>query len=138
MRGDRSHDLQQTKLAASPRTPAYRACFKAPEGRALVKADYSQIELRIAAEIAGDQRMLDAYRRGKDLHSLTARLVLGKQDVTKADRQAAKALNFGLIYGMGAETLRQHAANGYGVHLTEEEARRFRAAFFSAYPGIRA
>ena len=120
-----------------PRTPAYRACFKAPEGRVLVKADYSQIELRIAAEIAGDQRMLDAYQRGEDVHAVTARLVLGKQEVTKEDRQAAKALNFGLIYGMGAATLRQHAASGYGVHLTEEEAQRFREAFFRAYPGLR-
>ncbi|MBX6772473.1 MAG: bifunctional 3'-5' exonuclease/DNA polymerase [Chloroflexi bacterium] len=121
-----------------PRSPAYRACFKAPQGRVLVKADYSQIELRIAAEIAGDTRMLDAYQRGEDLHALTARLVLGKQDVTKADRQAAKALNFGLVYGMGAETLRQHAATGYGVTLTPDEAARFRSAFFRAYPGLRA
>ncbi len=121
-----------------PRDPRYRACFKAPTGRVLVKADYSQIELRIAAEMAGDQRIRDAYRRGEDLHALTARLVLGKEQVTKEDRQAAKALNFGLIYGMGASTLRQHAASGYGVHLTDAEAHRFREAFFRAYPGLRA
>jgi DNA polymerase-1 len=124
-------------LQQVPRDPAYRACFRPRPGRVLVKADYAQIELRIAAEIAGDKRMLDAFSRGEDLHALTARLVLGKQDVSKADRQAAKALNFGLLYGMGAATFRQHAASGYGVHLTEEETQRFREAFFRAYSGLR-
>jgi DNA polymerase-1 len=128
----------QPNLQQVPRDPAYRACFRPGPGRVLVKADYSQIELRIAAEIAGDQTMLAAYQRGDDLHTLTARLVLGRETVTKADRQAAKALNFGLIYGMGAATLRQHAATAYGVQLTDDDAQRFRTAFFQAYPGLRA
>jgi len=119
-----------------PRNRNYRACFRAPEGRVLVKADYSQIELRIAAEISQDKRMLEAYRQGADLHELTSRLVLGRSEVTKEDRQAAKALNFGLIYGMGPASLREYAASGYQVSWTEEEARRFWEAFFKAYPGI--
>jgi DNA polymerase-1 len=125
-------------LQQVPRDNAYRACFRPGPGRVLVKADYSQIELRIAAEIAGDRRMQEAFQRGEDLHTLTARLVLGKQDVTKADRQAAKALNFGLLYGMGAETFRQHAATEYGVQLTPEEAASLRARWLTAYAGIRA
>src|SRR5205823_2255631 len=63
-----------------PRDPRYRACIVAPEGRMLVKADYSQIELRLAAKIANDRRMLDAYQRGEDLHRLTACTILGKEE----------------------------------------------------------
>ncbi|MBA2449938.1 MAG: bifunctional 3'-5' exonuclease/DNA polymerase [Chloroflexi bacterium] len=122
-----------------PRDPAYRACFRPPPGRVLVKADYSQIELRVAAEISGDRRMLEAYRDGEDLHAVTAAAVLGRANgtVTKEDRQAAKALNFGLIYGMGSDTLRAHAARSYGVALSEREAASFRSTFFRTYPGLR-
>jgi DNA polymerase-1 len=119
-----------------PRDPKYRTCFRAPEGRVLIKADYSQIELRIAAAIAKDRRMLEAYRQGLDLHTLTAQMVLGKAEVTKEDRQRAKAVNFGLIYGMSAETLREHARNNYGVELSEAEAQEFRRRFFQTYRGI--
>jgi DNA polymerase-1 len=118
-----------------PREKAYRACVRAPEGRTLIKADYSQIELRIAAEIAGDVRMQAAYQQGADLHTLTAASVLGRANgaVRPEDRQAAKALNFGLVYGMGAATLREHAAAGYGVALTTQQAQRYRADFFRTY-----
>src|SRR5262249_13343104 len=75
-----------------PRDARYRRCFAAPPGRVLVKADYSQIELRIAAKVAGEERMIEAYRRGEDLHALTARQILGKAEVTRADRQLAKAV----------------------------------------------
>lgn len=127
-----SPNLQQL-----PRGDAYRRCFAAPAGRTLVKADYSQIELRLAAKIAGEPTMLAAYRRGDDLHALTARAILGKADVTKADRQLAKALNFGLLYGMGPKSLRVYAATSYGVTLTEARAKEYRDAFFAAYPGLR-
>ena len=93
-------------LQQLPRDPRYRRCFIAPPGRVLVKADYSQIELRIAAKITGDTRMLAAYQKGEDLHTLTARALLGKTDVTKADRQLAKAVNFGLLYGQGRRVWR--------------------------------
>jgi DNA polymerase-1 len=120
-----------------PRDRRYRRCITAPPGRVLVKADYSQIELRIAAKVSGDARMMAAYRDGQDLHTLTARSILGKSDVTRADRQLAKALNFGLIYGAGADTLRTYARTSYGVELTEAEARQHRRAFFATYPGLR-
>ncbi len=64
--------------------------------------------------------------------------MLGKQDVTKQDRQLAKALNFGLLYGMGAAGLRNYAKTEYGVELTEEQAQGYRAAFFKTYPGLAA
>ena len=98
-------------LQQVPKRPEYRQCFAAPAGRTLIKADYSQIELRIAAAMSGDQRMLDAYRGGEDLHRLTAAAILSKpvDDVTKDDRQLAKAMNFGLLYGMGAAGLMTYA-----------------------------
>ena len=102
-----------------------------------MKADYSQIELRIAAKVSGDEALLEAYRRGEDLHSRTAREVLGVKEATKADRQLAKALNFGLLYGMGAKGFRDYARTQFGIALSEGEAEAFRAAFFRAYQGLR-
>ena len=83
--------------------------------------------------------MRAAYQAGVDLHVRTAAAVLGKQPdtVTKDDRQLAKALNFGLLYGMGAARLEEYAATTYGVRLTEEQAQRFRERFFATYPGLR-
>jgi len=121
-----------------PRGRAYRACVRPGPGRVLVKADYAQIELRLAAQIAPDERLVEAFQRGDDMHTVTARTVLGKTDVTKADRQAAKAVNFGLLYGMGAKGLRQYAAEEYGVHWTEQEAQTVRGRFFAAYRGLQA
>jgi DNA polymerase-1 len=120
-----------------PHDERYRRCFVAPPGRVLVKADYSQIELRIAAKIANDQAMLDAYARGEDLHTLTAQQVLGVATVTKEQRKLAKALNFGLLYGMGGKGFRAYAQAQYGVSLTLEEANSYRDAFFKAYPDLR-
>src|SRR5262249_9908518 len=119
-----------------PRAKDYRRCAKAPLGRVLVKADYSQIELRIAAKITGDHAMLAAYGRGGDLHTTTAQRLLGKEEVTKADRQLAKAINFGLLYGMGAQGFQRYAKSQYGLDLTLEQAATYRQAFFAAYPGL--
>jgi DNA polymerase-1 len=116
---------------------SYRKCFVAPAGRVLVKADYSQIELRISAKVSGDKNMLTAYQRGDDLHTLTAQRVLGVTSVTKEQRHLAKAVNFGLLYGMGAKGFQAYAKSNYGVEMTLEQAERYRAAFFNAYPGLR-
>lgn len=115
-----------------------RSCIIADQGFKLVVADYSQIELRISAEISGDQRMIAAYKHEEDLHTLTASLITGKplDAVTKKDRQAAKAVNFGLIYAMGTKGLKESAAKQYNVQLTEQEAIAFRDRFFTAYRGI--
>jgi DNA polymerase-1 len=114
----------------------YRRCFRAPEGRALVKGDYSQIELRIAAKMSGDRAMLDAYAEGADLHALTAQRMLGKSVVTDAERKVAKPVNFGLIYGLGVNSLRAKAKAEYGLELSLRDAARYRDAFFAAYPGV--
>ena len=116
-----------------------RACFVAPAGKCLVVADYSQIELRAAAVIAGEEKMIEAYKRGDDLHKLTASTVLGKplEQVTKEDRQLSKAINFGLLYGQSAKGLVRYAASSYGVQLADEEAQEIRKAFFRTYGSLR-
>ncbi|MFZ9938375.1 MAG: DNA polymerase, partial [Luteolibacter sp.] len=116
-----------------------REAFTAPEGKRLIVADYSQIELRAAAAIAGESRMIDAYKAGADLHKLTAATVLGKPEdqVTKADRQLSKAVNFGLIYGQSAPGLVKYAASAYGVDMDEDEAFAIRQAFFRTYSHLR-
>ena len=125
-------------LQNPPRDPVFRGLFKAPPGRCLVVADYSQIELRIAALLAPDKVMLDAYQQGADLHKRTASAVSGipESEVTKAQRQLAKACNFGLIYGMGSQGLAAYASASYGVNMPLKAAEKARAAFFTAYPGI--
>lgn len=120
-----------------PRGPL-RSAFVAPDGFVLAKADYSQIELRAVAALAGDPEMLGAFRRGDDLHRTTAAAILGKEEssVTPADRQLAKSVNFGLIYGQGAEGLVRSARQRFGVSFSVEEAMKFRDRFFAHYAGI--
>src|SRR5215212_10196697 len=86
--------------------PEVRRYFKAPAGRVLVVADYSQIELRIAAKISREERMLAAFANGEDIHTITARSLTGREEVTKQERKLAKAVNFGLLYGMSPGGLR--------------------------------
>lgn len=121
-----------------PRGKEFRDCFVPAKGNKLVIADYSQIELRVAAEIAEDTTMMAAYRQNMDLHALTASLVANKpiEMITKQERQAAKAVNFGLIYAMGAKGLQGYAKTVYGVDLSLKEAELFRSRFFGAYKGI--
>jgi DNA polymerase-1 len=114
----------------------YRRCVAAPPARVLVKADFSQVELRIACSISGERAMLDAYRRGEDLHTATAKAVLGLTEVTKEHRQLANALNFGLLYGMGAPRFREYARTNYGIDLSLDQAKAYRGAFFRSYPGL--
>jgi DNA polymerase-1 len=102
-----------------------------------VIADYSQIELRIAAKISGDKEMLFAYAEGRDLHTLTAQSLTGREAVTKDDRKLAKAVNFGLLYGMGAKGLQSYALRSYGVEMIPEEASLYRRRFFQTYCGLK-
>ena len=113
-----------------------RKIFKASEGRKLVIADFSQIELRIAAEYVNEEKMIEAFQRGEDMHVVTASLVLGKEkgEVTKEERQLAKAMNYGLIYGISPKGLMEYAKFGYGVDLSLEEAKNLVKRFFKAFP----
>lgn len=129
-----SPNLQQV-----PRDAGYRGLFRAPAGRSLVIADFNAMELRVAAQIAGEKQLLEAFNEGRDPHKLTASLLLGKpvDEITKAERQLAKAVNFGLLYGQGAKGLAAYARASYGVTMSEEDAAKHREAWFKAYPAFR-
>ena len=111
-----------------PRDEDFRACAKAPDGWVFLDADYSQAELRLAAWIAKDEAMMNSYIAGEDLHQKTA-------DAIGCTRQVAKSANFGLLYGSGANGLRNYA-NGMGVTLTLEEATKVRSQWLKLFNGI--
>jgi DNA polymerase I-like protein with 3'-5' exonuclease and polymerase domains len=122
-----------------PKSADYRTSIIAAPGHVLLKADYSQIELRLAALIAPEPIMLQALKDGEDLHRRTAAHLLGCDvaAVTPHQRTLAKALNFGLIYGMGSERLQSQARKDYNIRLTLDEATQHREAFFRLYPNLR-
>jgi DNA polymerase-1 len=95
-----------------PHEEEFRRCFVAEEGHTFVIADYSQIELRILAEVSGDPAFVEAFRKGEDLHSLTAATMYGvpMEEVTKDQRSDAKRINFGLMYGRGPRASRPSSA----------------------------
>jgi DNA polymerase-1 len=107
--------------------------FIAAPGHVLVSVDYSQIELRIVAHMAGDEAMLGAFRQGQDIHATTAAAIYGVplDAVTKEQRRHAKAINFGLIYGMSAFGLTRT------TDLTLAEAEDFVKAYFRQFPGVK-
>ncbi|MDR0937544.1 MAG: DNA polymerase I [Oscillospiraceae bacterium] len=109
-----------------------RKFFIAREGFALIDADYSQIELRVLADMAGDAAMTEAFRNNADIHSLTAAYIFGTADVSKEQRMAAKRVNFGVVYGMSDFAL----SNDLGVSVAE--AKKYIESFFERYSGVRA
>lgn len=102
-------------------------------------ADYNQIELRVAAELSQDKEMLRAYSEGIDLHALTASKIMGKSltDVTKSDRQLAKAFNFGLLFGLGPLKFSAYARKSYGQEVSKNEAVEAIQIFRETYYGYR-
>ena len=113
-----------------PHAAEYRRCFTGyPEGRQLIIADYSQIELRILAEFSGDEAFTNAFKSGADLHRVTAAQVFGvaEDQVTKEQRDFAKRLNFGVVYGIGAQ--RFSLMTGLGVPEAENVLRRYFATY---------
>lgn len=127
---------EEPNLQQTPRDPLIRSLVTAPKGWSLVEADESQIELRVAAMISGDEQMKFAFQTGQDIHTLTAQSITGKQEVTKEERKRAKAVNFGFLYGMGADKFREYARDKYGVEYSKEESHRVRKRFFDRYPGL--
>jgi DNA polymerase-1 len=109
-----------------------RKAFIAPPGMVLVACDYSQIELRIMAHISGDQGLLEAFREGVDVHRATAGEVFGTpyEDVSASQRRAAKAINFGLMYGMSAFGLARQ------LDIDRSEAQAYMDTYFARYPGV--
>jgi DNA polymerase-1 len=129
----------EPNLQQIPRSGEFRRLFRAADGYRLVVADFSQVELRVAAQLSGEERMIDAYKAGRDLHTETAALLTGKEfeEVTKAERTSAKISNFGLLYGAGAATLQKQAVAQYGVDLSFEEAKELVNGFREAYPTLK-
>jgi DNA polymerase I-like protein with 3'-5' exonuclease and polymerase domains len=119
-------------LQQIPHTTEYRSCFRAPAGRKLVIADYSQIELRILADFSNDQSLLSAFASGADLHRMTASemFAVPADQVTSQQREGAKGLNYGLVYGMGAEGL---AAR---IETSVIEAQGLIERYFISYAGV--
>ena len=109
-----------------------RKAFIAPEGRVLLAADYSQIELRLMAHFSQDDALVHAFQQGQDVHRRTAAEVLGIaiEDVTNDQRRQAKAVNFGLLYGMSEFGLTRQ------LGFTREESRNYIARYFQRYPGV--
>ena len=110
-----------------------RKAFRAAEGHHLVVADYSQIELRILAHIAGEKAMIEAFQEGEDIHSSTAAAVLGISSllVNSEQRRMAKTINFGIIYGISAWGLSRQ------LGITKKEAEEFIEAYLGRYPGVK-
>lgn len=111
-----------------------RQAFVAPEGKKIVAVDYSQIELRIMAHLSGDAGLREAFAKGLDVHAATAAEVFGVSvdAVTPEQRRAAKAINFGLIYGMSAFGLAKQ------LNVGRSEAQSYIDLYFSRYPGVQA
>ena len=111
-----------------------RKMFVAGPGMALVDADYSQIELRLLAHMAGDEKMIEAFRSGRDFHTVTAAQVFGVEpdQVSAEMRRSAKAVNFGIVYGISAFSLSQD------IGVTVAEAKAYMDKYFATYPGVRA
>jgi len=110
-----------------------RRAFVAATGHRLIGFDYSQIELRLAAHISGDKKMIEAFKKGEDIHSATAAEINGVKlnEVTKTMRREAKAINFGILYGQGPHGLSQTASIPYF------QAAQFIEKYFAAYPSIK-
>lgn len=129
---------EDPNLQQVSRDKSIRSLISAPPGYVVIEADYSQIELRIAAFIAQAHSMLKIYASGGDLHLRTAMTISGKkaEDITKAIRTSAKAVNFGFIYGMWWRTFKTYAFDSYGVTVTDKEAEAFRTSFFNLFPEL--
>ncbi len=110
-----------------------REAFIAPPGHVLLSADYNQVELRILAHLSDDPKLIESFRTGEDIHSRTAIEIfgLGKDDITAEMRRAAKAVNFGILYGMSAFGL----SNNIGVSL--QESKRYIELYFEHYKGVK-
>lgn len=110
-----------------------RSCFVAGPGNDLVSADYSQIELRVLAHLSRDAHLLDAFRKGEDIHARTASLVFDvpPEKLTPDQRRMAKTINFGLLYGMGANKLARE------LHISQPQARDFIRRYFEHLSGLR-
>lgn len=138
-------------LQQVPRDPFIRSLIGAVPGWTFFEVDFSQIELRIAAVVSGEETMLRIFREGGDIHESTYHMIFGytpeeavkhitdpqkKKAQLKEERKKAKAVNFGFIYGMGWKKFKEYAATKFGLNVTDAEAKAMRKRFFEVYPGL--
>lgn len=114
-----------------------REAFVSEKGNTLLSLDYSQIELRIAAFMSGDLKFIEIFKKGIDVHAAVAAEILGipREKVSTAERRKAKVINFGILYGMGANSLRAALSEG-GLPVSLEEARQFLSEYFERFPTL--
>lgn len=124
---------EDPNLQQVPRDKRLRSLIRAPQGWAMVDADLSQAELRIAAEMSDDRELKLSYQTGVDVHTLTVQRIFGIMNPTKEERKKGKAINFGFIYGMGWRKFKDYARDNYGVDFTDGECKQIRKAFFRLY-----
>jgi DNA polymerase-1 len=130
-----SGDLQQV-----PRDHFIRSIIGAPPGHVFISADYSQIELRIAAHVSQEPSLTRMFLTNRDPHSEMAARILGKSvsDLTKEERKMAKAVNFGYLYGMYPTKFQKYAKINYGLDMSMAECEVSRQMYFEQFPGLRA
>ena len=132
------HSAKNPNMQQVPRDPQHKMkrVFIPDTGYEMVSWDASQVELRVAAIVAPDENMCKLFRDGVDIHQATANTMVGGE-ANSEERQQAKAINFGFLYGMGATKFTAHAFKEYGAIFSESDAGDAREAYFRAYPGLR-
>jgi DNA polymerase-1 len=131
-------NLQQLPQRGMPYLDKLRELYKAPDGYLLGERDMKQSEMRIIAWLSEEKQLLNAMYNGLDVHRLTASKLIGcmPEAVTKEQRQLAKGVNFGLIYGASAKTLQIYMKENYGISISYDKAVEYRNTFFNTYPAI--
>ncbi len=126
------HNCSKPNIQQIPHEENYRRCFRAADGKKLVIADYSQVELRILAEFSNDENFIDAFLSGEDFHTTAAAQVFNikPEEVTSEQRSFAKRLNFGVVYGIGSQRFAMMTG------LTQTEAENIMRRYFSTYRGL--
>ena len=130
--GDDNPGLNSQQI---PRDKATRNLF-GERGLAWIEADFSQLELRVAAVMSGDREMLRLFETGEDIHTYMAKRLVRSDDITKEHRSLAKGVNFGFLYGMRAKHFADYLYEEYGIKITPKEAEAFRAEFFTTFGAL--
>ena len=131
---------ENPNLLGLPKDPEVRGCIIPAPGHVFISADFQTIDLRVLADVTGDERLQAVFKRDGDPHREMAALLLKKvsADVTSDERQRAKAVGLGFAFGMGERRFVEHALAEYGVNFTVNQAREFRTAYLESHPQVAA
>lgn len=123
-------------LQQVPRDEFIRGLIGGVKDYKVIEVDYSQVELRLVAHYSNDKALLSAFHSNADIHTITAQAMTGKEFPEKEERKKAKAVNFGFVYGMGAEKFKIYARDNFGLSISIDEAKETRTKFFNTYPAL--